>query len=65
MAEKVLAAYPQRLAQVSLVPGSRGVFDVRLAGQLLFSKHEQGRKPSVKEIVEAIGGATGTLPQAG
>lgn len=65
MAEKVLAAYPQRLAQVSLVPGSRGVFDVRLAGQLLFSKYERGRKPSAKEIVEALANATRTLPSAG
>ena len=33
-----------------LITGSKGVFDVRLNDDLLFSKHETGRFPNYAEI---------------
>jgi len=34
--------------------GKGGVFDVRLGGRLLFSKHQAGRFPDPKEIAAAL-----------
>jgi selenoprotein W-related protein len=41
-------------ANVRLTPGSRGVFDVRCDGELVFSKFQQGRFPDVGEIIQLI-----------
>lgn len=37
-------------AQVVLVEGARGVFDVTVEGELIFSKHKEGRFPEWEEI---------------
>lgn len=36
------------------MPGSGGVFDVVLDGQLLFSKHKTGRFPEPAEILALL-----------
>ena len=41
-------------ANVKLIPGSRGVVDVRCDGELVFSKFKQGRFPDVGEITQLI-----------
>jgi selT/selW/selH-like putative selenoprotein len=40
--------------RAELLKGSRGVFDVRLDGELLFSKHEVHRFPEPGEVVAAL-----------
>lgn len=37
-----------------LQPGSKGAFNVTVGNDLIFSKHEEGRFPDEREIVEAI-----------
>lgn len=37
-----------------LMRGTGGVFDVRVDGQLVFSKHEVGRFPEDDEVEESI-----------
>ena len=37
-----------------LVKGGGGVFDVHADGQLVFSKHAEGRYPEEDEIVQAL-----------
>jgi selenoprotein W-related protein len=37
-----------------LIKGSRGAFEVKLDGELLFSKHESGRFPEPGEISEQL-----------
>jgi len=37
------------------VKGSGGVFDVVVDGELIFSKHEQGRYPEPEEILARLG----------
>lgn len=39
---------------VELVPGSRGVFDVTVDGVRVFSKHEAGRFPEVREALALL-----------
>ena len=35
-------------------PGSGGIFDVFLNGQLVFSKHQAGRFPTEDEVLDGI-----------
>lgn len=44
---------PQRISGIRLVPSAGGVFDVRLAGDLVFSKKAIGRHAELGEV-EAI-----------
>jgi selenoprotein W-related protein len=37
-----------------LIEGGGGVFDVTVDGQLIYSKHDQGRFPEHDEIVDLI-----------
>lgn len=37
-----------------LIPGRDGVFDVRVDGEMIFSKYESGRFPSEPEVLDQI-----------
>jgi selenoprotein W-related protein len=37
-----------------LIPGSNGIFDVKVDGALVFSKHRVGRFPEPGEVLAAI-----------
>ncbi len=41
-------------AEIELVAGSNGVFDISLDGTIIFSKFKKGRFPDPDEIVELI-----------
>lgn len=38
-----------------LVEGSGGIFDVKVDGRLIYSKHQTGRFPEDEEILSALG----------
>ena len=46
--EKITGAIP------ILTPGSGGIFDVKLNGNLIFSKHKLGRFPNDGEVAELL-----------
>ena len=50
-AEEFKKALEEKGAEVELVEGDRGVFDVWVNDKLVFSKHEQGRYPEIEEII--------------
>jgi len=54
IAQELLTTFDTELAEVVLVPGEGGVFDVRLDGELLFSRAQQGRFPETKELKQLI-----------
>jgi selenoprotein W-related protein len=54
MAQELLTTFVDDLAEVALVPGTGGVFDIRLDGQLLFSRKDTGRFPEAKEIKQLV-----------
>ncbi len=54
MAQELLTTFVEDLAEVALVPGTGGVFDIRLDGQLLFSRKDTGRFPEAKEVKQLI-----------
>ena len=41
-------------AEIELIAGSNGVFDITVDGKMVFSKFDQGRYPQVDEIISLI-----------
>lgn len=54
LAQELLTTFEQDLYSVSLKPGSGGIFEISLNGQLIFSRREAGRFPEAKEIKQLI-----------
>lgn len=54
MAQELLMTFGEELGEVALVPGSGGVFEVRLDGEKLWNKKEAGRFPEPKEIKQLV-----------
>jgi selenoprotein W-related protein len=50
MAADLLAAYPQSIAGLTLVPGANGRYEVTVNGETIFSKADTGRFPEPEEI---------------
>jgi predicted Rdx family selenoprotein len=42
-------------AEVELIRGGGGIFDVTADGKKIFSKHDTGRFPGVREILDQLG----------
>lgn len=54
LAQELLSTFATELGEVALIPGSGGVFEIRMAGELLWSRREQGRFPEAKEIKQRV-----------
>ena len=54
LAQELLTTFEAELGEVALVPGRGGVLDVRLDGELIFSRGREGRFPEAKELKQAI-----------
>lgn len=54
MAQELLTTFESELGGVSLIPGSGGIFEVRLDGEVLFSRKAAGRFPESKELKQLI-----------
>ena len=54
MAQELLTTFEQELGGVTLVPGTGGTYEVRVDGALLWSRHEVGRFPDIKELKQRV-----------
>ena len=54
MAQELLATFEAEIGAVALVPGAGGVFEIRVEGARLWSRHERGRFPDVKELKQLV-----------
>ncbi len=55
MAQELLTTFESELGGVMLVPGSGGIFEVRLDdGTLLWSRAERGGFPEIKELKQIV-----------
>lgn len=43
-------------AEIELIGGANGIFEITVDGKMIFSKSEQGRFPETEEIVSLIQG---------
>ena len=54
MAQELLTTFPAELGEVALVPGSGGVFDVRVDGETIWSRALQGGFPDLPELKRLV-----------
>jgi selenoprotein W-related protein len=54
MAQELLTTFEEELGEVALIPGTGGVFDVRVDAQPLWSRRERGRFPDIKELKQLV-----------
>lgn len=54
MAQELLFTFGDELGEVALIPGSGGIFEVRLDGEAIWNKKQQGRFPEPKEVKQLI-----------
>lgn len=53
-AQELLTTFQADLGEVALIPGTGGVFEVRLDGQLIWSRAGEERFPELKEIKQRV-----------
>jgi selenoprotein W-related protein len=54
MAQELLTTFETDIGGVTLVPGTGGIFEVRSAGQRLWSRKDEGRFPDIKELKQRV-----------
>ena len=54
LAQELLSTFDTDLGEVALVPGTGGIFGVRVDGELVWSRKEQGRFPEAKELKQLV-----------
>jgi len=54
MAQELLTTFEGELGGVALLPGTRGVFEVRIESRTVWSREQQGRFPEAKELKQLV-----------
>jgi selenoprotein W-related protein len=54
MAQEILTTFADELGEVALIPGTGGIFEVRVNGATIFSKKQAGHFPESKELKQLI-----------
>ena len=54
MAQELLTTFEEELGEVALIPGTGGVFNVRVKEKSVWSREKQGRFPEVKELKQLV-----------
>jgi predicted Rdx family selenoprotein len=55
----LLTQYQHVIEELRLVTGSKGVFDVRVDGDVIYSKHAEGRHAKPGEVLERFRAVVG------
>jgi len=54
MAQELLLTFEQEIGGVTLVPGSEGVFEIRLDGTRIWSRKDCGKFPEMKDLKRLV-----------
>ncbi len=54
MAQELLTTFQDEIGELALVPGTGGVFEVRIGDEVIWSRAEQGRFPDIKELKQLV-----------
>ena len=54
MAQELLTTFTTELGEVALIPGTGGVFDIRINGQTIWSRKEQEGFPDIKQLKQLV-----------
>lgn len=54
VAQELLTTFVDELAEVALIPGKGGVFDVRIDGETIWSRVHEGRHAEIAELKQRV-----------
>ena len=54
MAQELLATFEDDLGEVALIPGTGGIFEVRLGDQVVWSRKVEGGFPEIKVLKQRV-----------
>jgi selenoprotein W-related protein len=54
MAQELLTTFSEELGEVALVPGTGGVFDIRLNDELIWCRAEAHSFPDIKQLKQLV-----------
>lgn len=54
MAQELLTTFSQELGEVALVPGSGGIFEIRVDDELIWSRAQHGGFPEIKLLKQLV-----------
>ena len=54
VAQELLTTFVDDLGEVALVPGKGGVFDVRVDGELIWSRADEGHHAEITELKQRL-----------
>lgn len=55
MTGKLLTAYKQKIADLKLIPSGGGAFELKVDGDLIYSKLKTGQFPDEQAMLDAVG----------
>jgi selenoprotein W-related protein len=53
-AQELLTTFQDEIGEVALIPGTGGVFEVRVDGATIWSRKGEGRFPEMKELKQRL-----------
>jgi selenoprotein W-related protein len=53
-AQELLTTFQAEIGEVALVPGTGGIFDVRVGAEVVWSRAAEGRFPELKELKQRL-----------
>jgi len=54
MAQELLQTFQQDIGGVTMIPGSGGIFEIRIGGETIWSRNAQGCFPEIKELKRLV-----------
>ncbi|MEL0659661.1 SelT/SelW/SelH family protein [Psychromonas arctica] len=54
MAQEILSTFEEEVDELSLVPGTGGIFEITANGQLIWSRKEMGGFPEIAELKKLV-----------
>jgi len=54
MAQELLTTFQNEIGELALLPGTGGVFEVRIDEEIVWSRSDAGRFPEMKELKQLV-----------
>ncbi len=54
MAQELLTTFQNEIGEIALIPGTGGIFEIRAAGESIWSRAAEGRFPDIKELKQLV-----------